>query len=270
MKKIIPAHVNDKPGSIIQDNPTHSVNKLHARINPFVRFCGCMWFSIQKPFLSRRISKPSIEFIDDVPLLSLPGVLSAVVFRGGEFLAQTVANHECAAPPQTTSCPLALDMGTGSGAGAIFAARRGYQVIGVDINPQAVRCARVNVLLNNLEDKIEIREGDLFSPVTDQRFHLVLFNPPFYEGEPRSLSDLAWRSTDVIERFAAGLSNVLAADGLAMILLSTDGSADGMLKALTVHGFFVEPIISRHFGNEIMAIYSARLINTEGKTSSSP
>ena len=96
----------------------------------------------------------------------------------------------------------ALDMGTGSGVGAIFAARRGYRVVAVDINPQAVRCARINTLLNRLEERIEVRRGDLFEPVRGERFDLVLFNPPFFVGEPRSDLDRAWRGREVLERFA--------------------------------------------------------------------
>src|SRR5258708_40043817 len=80
----------------------------------------------------------------------------------------------------------ALDMGTGSGVGAVFAARRGFQVVGVDLNPDAVRCARANVLLNGLEERIEIRHGAPFEPVSGERFDLVLWNPPFFRGKPTS------------------------------------------------------------------------------------
>ncbi len=149
-------------------------------------------------------------------------------------------------------------MGTGSGIGAVFAARRGFRVVGVDLNPEAVRCARINALLNGLEDRIEIREGDLFGPVAGERFDLVLFNPPFFRGQPRGLFDLAWRGVDVLERFAAGLPDCLAPGGQALVLLSTDGDADGMLRALEAAGLTVGIAARRHFGNEIMTIYSIR------------
>ncbi|MBQ7454928.1 MAG: 50S ribosomal protein L11 methyltransferase [Clostridia bacterium] len=55
-----------------------------------------------------------------------------------------------------------LDVGTGSGILAIAAARLGAErVLGVDIDPMAVRVARENVEKNGLSDKIDIREGDL-------------------------------------------------------------------------------------------------------------
>lgn len=55
-----------------------------------------------------------------------------------------------------------LDVGTGSGILAIAAARLGAEkILGVDIDPMAVRVAIENVEKNGLSDKIEIREGDL-------------------------------------------------------------------------------------------------------------
>jgi len=51
-------------------------------------------------------------------------------------------------------------------------------VLAVDRNPRAVGIARFNARLNAL-DNVECREGDLFAPVEDCRFDLVVSNPPF-------------------------------------------------------------------------------------------
>jgi methylase of polypeptide subunit release factors len=128
------------------------------------------------------------------------------------------------------------------------------------LNPEAVRCARANVLLNGLDERIEIRQGDLFAPVADQRFDLILFNPPFFRGEPKGNFELAWRATDVLERFAAGLPAALAPGGRALVLLSTDGDTagmTGMLATLAAQGLAVTVAARRHFGSEIMTVYSA-------------
>jgi len=212
------------------------------------------WLYLKRPFLLPRVRKPALERIDGVTLLSLPDVLNPVVFRSGELLARTVADSPLSEPADNR----ALDMGTGTGVGAIFLARRGWRVLAVDLNPEAVRCARINVLLNRLEDRVEIRQGDLFCPVEGERFDLILFNPPFFRGEPKGLFDLAWRSPDVLERFAAGLPAALSEDGRALILLSTDGDPEGMLKALAAHGLRIEPAVRRDYGNEVMTIYCVR------------
>jgi HemK-related putative methylase len=212
------------------------------------------WLYLKRPFLLPRVRKPALERIDGVPLVSMPDVLNPVVFRSGELLARTVATSPLAEPTSGK----ALDMGTGSGVGAIFLARRGWQVTAVDLNPEAVRCARINALLNRLEDRIDVRHGDLFGPVEGERFDLILFNPPFFRGEPKGLFDLAWRATDVMERFAAGLSDALSDGGRALVLLSTDGDAPGMLKALEANGLKHEPSVRKDYGNEVMTIHHVR------------
>jgi release factor glutamine methyltransferase len=236
---------------------------LLPRVRPLARALALPWLHLKLPFLKRRIRRPVVETIDGVALLVLPEVLNPVVFRSGAYFARIVAADPCAMPPRRPGAPArALDMGTGAGACALFAARRGFRVTAVDLNPEAVRCARINALWNGLDDAIDVRQGDLFAPVAGERFDLILFNPPFFRGEPRGLFDLAWRGTDVLERFAAGLPAALAPGGRALVLLSTDGDAAGMLRALAAHGLALEVAERRDLGNEVMTVYSARLERT--------
>src|SRR4029077_16086132 len=165
-------------------------------------------------FHRRRLEGFGIENIGGVPLLVAPGVLNPRLTRSGEFFASQLGSGLVAPGAEV------LDMGTGSGVCAVFAARHAGHVVAVDINPAAVRCARINVIMNRLEDRIEVVQGDLFAPLAGRRFDLVLFNPPFLRGMPRDDADRAWRSTDVAERFAAGLRAHLKPGGGALILLS--------------------------------------------------
>ena len=62
-----------------------------------------------------------------------------------------------------------LDVGTGSGILAIAAALLGArQVVGVDIDPDAVRVAKENVEHNGLAGAIEVRKGDLLQGLSQQ------------------------------------------------------------------------------------------------------
>ncbi|MDX1501081.1 MAG: methyltransferase [Thermoanaerobaculia bacterium] len=232
---------------------------LEARISPLHRSVSRFLLALKRPFLARRVGRPVLEEIDGVPLIVLPEVLNPVVFRTGAFLARSLAGL---APAGGAAEPRLLDMGTGSGVAAIFGARLGYRTVGVDLNPVAVRCARINALLNGLEHRMEVRYGDLFQPVRGERFDLVLFNPPFFRGRPRSRYDLAWRGTDVMERFAGDLEDALAPGGRCLLLLSTDGDAGAMLRALDAARLAVEVARRRHYGNEILTIY--RVARREG------
>ncbi len=228
---------------------------LLPRVRPAARAIALAGLYLRLPFLKRRIRRPVVETIDGMPLLVLPEVLNPVVFRSGAWLARTLAASPLAAPPRPGA--RLLDMGTGSGASALSAARRGWRATAVDLNPEAVRCARINALLNGLEGEVDVRHGDLFAPVAGERFDLVVFNPPFFRGEPRNRFDLAWRGTDVFERFAAGLPAALAPGGRALVLLSTDGDAAGMLRALRANGFALAVAERLDLGNEVMTLYSA-------------
>ena len=72
-----------------------------------------------------------------------------------------------------------LDLGTGTGALALEAARYSRTVIGTDINPRALRFAEFNAALNGITN-IEWRVGDAFVPVEEQRFSRIIANPPFF------------------------------------------------------------------------------------------
>ncbi|MGZ3119274.1 HemK2/MTQ2 family protein methyltransferase [Streptomyces sp. H62] len=70
-----------------------------------------------------------------------------------------------------------LDVGTGTGALALTAARRGARVTAVDVSWRAVCAARVNAARAGL--RIRVRHGNLFTPVRGETFDLVLANPPY-------------------------------------------------------------------------------------------
>src|SRR2546421_11432172 len=58
-----------------------------------------------------------------------------------------------------------LDMGTGSGIQAILAASKSKRVLAVDVNPDAVRCARRNIEMNGLTGRIKVLQSDLYERV---------------------------------------------------------------------------------------------------------
>jgi release factor glutamine methyltransferase len=187
--------------------------------------------------------------VQGVPILVTPSVFNPKVPRTGEFLAAQLDSRVVGADAEV------LDMGTGSGVCAVFAAKHARRVVAVDINAAAVRCADINARLNHVEHRIEVRHGDLFIPVTGERFDLILFNPPFLRGPPRDDRDRAWRSPDVAERFAAGLHVHLKPGGSALLVLSTFGDAWVFLEELRKRGFAISVLAERRFLNERLAIF---------------
>jgi release factor glutamine methyltransferase len=199
----------------------------------------------------RKYQSVVLEHVEGMPVVVLPDVFNPSLLRSGEFLVQQLRRQDVL--PRGSRV---LEMGCGAGAAAIFAARQGCDVVAVDINPSAVRCTQINALLNKVH--VEVREGDLFDPVGTERFDVVLFNPPYYRGVPRDALDRAWRSPDLIERFAAALGDHLSVDGHALLVLSSDGERDGFLQSLDDHGFSSDPVAQRDLFNEVLIVYRVR------------
>src|SRR5699024_1901604 len=72
-----------------------------------------------------------------------------------------------------------LDIGTGTGVLAITMQleRPNDTVLATDISPEALQVAQKNNQL--LEGDVSFRLGSLFEPVKDQRFDVILCNPPY-------------------------------------------------------------------------------------------
>ena len=74
----------------------------------------------------------------------------------------------------------AMDLGCGSGMQVLHAARHAGRVVATDTNPRALRLTALTAALSGIPgDQVDLREGSLFAPVTDERFDLVVSNPPF-------------------------------------------------------------------------------------------
>src|SRR5262245_27118958 len=71
-----------------------------------------------------------------------------------------------------------LDVGTGCGVQALFAAPHSDRVVASDVNPRAVALATLTMELNGVGN-VDVRAGDLLDPVAGETFGLVVANPPF-------------------------------------------------------------------------------------------
>ncbi len=123
--------------------------------------------------LAWRSRRPQVRIWEDGPLLILPGVLDPVATKVGAWLARTVD----AAPGERW-----VDMGCGTGVVGLAMARRGVEVLSVDIDPTCVRNARANALLRGVP--LEARTSDLFTDVPGT-WDGVVYNVPFWPGAPR-------------------------------------------------------------------------------------
>ncbi len=78
----------------------------------------------------------------------------------------------------------ALDLGTGCGVQALHLRTHSKQVVATDLSERALSFARLTATLNGVA--LDLRSGSLFDPVADERFDLVVSNPPFVITPRRS------------------------------------------------------------------------------------
>ncbi len=85
-----------------------------------------------------------------------------------------------------------LDLCTGSGCLAILLAHcfEHAQIDALDISNDALEVAQQNVLDYGLEDRINLIQSNLFSELPEQRYDLIISNPPYVNAESmRALPD---------------------------------------------------------------------------------
>jgi hypothetical protein len=115
-----------------------------------------------------------------------------------------------------------LDLGTGCGVQALHLATHSERVVATDVNQRALRLTRFNAALNEVADRIEVREGSFFEPVAEDRFDLVATNPPFVispaTGEQLVYRDSGLPGDRVVEHIVRGVPDLLTPGGTAQVL----------------------------------------------------
>ena len=150
----------------------------------------------------------------DVPFDHVPGIQAPSV-----TLAKLAVRRGCAR---------ALDLGTGCGIQALLAAKHADRVVATDVNPRALGFAAFNAALNGI-DSIEFRLGDGFVPVEDERFDLIVANPPYVISPDSSYAyrDSGLPADALCRRVVETAPAHLTEGGFAHVLVSWAQAADG-------------------------------------------
>jgi release factor glutamine methyltransferase len=147
-----------------------------------------------------------------------------------------------------------LDVGTGSGAIALAAARRGADSWAVDISPLAAATARHNALANGC--RVQVLESDLFAALPpDFRADVVLANPPYYPRTARTDAERAFfagENLEYFDRFFEGVGAILRPDGQVWMILSEDCDWRRIESAAQQHDYVARVLHEhRHWGERL-------------------
>jgi release factor glutamine methyltransferase len=163
-------------------------------------------------------------------MVRAPGVYAA---QGDTFLLISALRREGVGPGTRV-----LDIGTGSGALAVAAARLGAAVTAVDVSRRALGTAWVNAALRGR--LIDLRRGSLLDPVRGARFDLVVSNPPYVPCPAEHLPDhglaRAWDAGPhgrvLLDRLCRDVPEVLAPGGVVLLVQSALCGVEATCAAL--------------------------------------
>ena len=157
-----------------------------------------------------------------------------------------------------------LEIGTGSGIVAMYASKLTDNITVTDINFDACELARKNFEANDIEN-IEILFGNLFEPVENRKFDVILFNTPYLPTEDGEVLedtinyafDGGLNGRKVIDLFLNEVGNHLNDGGIVQMIQSSLSGNEETLEKLDNLGFIAEIAASEHFFFEDLTLINA-------------
>ncbi|MBT2442101.1 methyltransferase [Streptomyces sp. ISL-36] len=171
-------------------------------------------------------------------LIALPSVYRP---QGDTHLLAAALAHEDLGPLTNV-----LEIGTGTGALALHAARSGAAVMAVDVSWPAVVTARINALRHRLP--LRVLHGDFAERTEGRRFDLVMTNPPYVPAPATRLPShgpqRAWDAGPdgrmVIDRICDTAPALLRQGGVLLMVHSGMCGPESTVERLTAVGLCAE------------------------------
>jgi ribosomal protein L3 glutamine methyltransferase len=145
--------------------------------------------------IARRVTtrKPAAYLVNKIYLRGLPFYVDERVIVPRSFIGELLDSHFSGQSDDAggsviddpASVKNVLDLCTGSGCLAILATRSFPQarIDAVDISKDALDVAARNIADYGLDDRVKLHRGDLFKPIGETRYDLILSNPPYVDAE---------------------------------------------------------------------------------------
>lgn len=173
---------------------------------------------ITHPFLKytsqKYFSKPRIYGFEGIKVKVMPEVFPPHCTLSTKILLEYLK-------PLDLNEKTLLELGSGSGIIALYAASKGAKVTASDINTIALTALKENSSQNGLD--IEIVESDLFQNIKQQRFDYIIINPPYYAKQPKNIKEQAWFCGENFEYFQKLFEELTTrTDHTILMILSQD------------------------------------------------
>ena len=144
---------------------------------------------------ARRVTtrKPAAYLVNKIYMRGLPFYVDERTIVPRSFIGELLEQHFGGDDDEDTGSLISdpadvesvLDLCTGSGCLAILAGLHfpNAEIDAVDISRDAIQVAARNVSAYGLENRLTLHRGDLFKPLGDRRYDLIISNPPYVDAE---------------------------------------------------------------------------------------
>jgi ribosomal protein L3 glutamine methyltransferase len=144
--------------------------------------------------IGRRVSsrKPAAYLVNKIYMRGLPFYVDERVIVPRSFIGELLDSHfsghddgAAALIEDSGAMENVLDLCTGSGCLAILASRNfpNARIDAADISRDALDVAARNVADYGLQDRVMLHRGDLFQPIGNKRYDLIISNPPYVDAQ---------------------------------------------------------------------------------------
>jgi len=144
--------------------------------------------------IARRVAtrQPAAYLVNKIYMRGLPFYVDERVIVPRSFIGELLESHFSGESDDGGGASLiddpmsvesVLDLCTGSGCLAILASRQfpNARIDATDISADALDVAARNVARHGLEDCVSLHRGDLFKPIGQARYDLIISNPPYVD-----------------------------------------------------------------------------------------
>ena len=138
--------------------------------------------------IQRRIQtrKPSSYLVNRSYIQGLPFYVDERVLTPRSFIGEILCHEDGFSRIEDyEAIKSVVDISNGSGCLAILAAHLfpNAQIDASDLSKDALDVARHNVKDHELEKRVYLFEGDLFAPIKNRKYDLIITNPPYVDAE---------------------------------------------------------------------------------------